>query len=151
MEPGHAHVKRVRNWVRHVRAASRVCRNQIRECKDVLSSTTSTTELFPPQHGSLHINYLLLSFHWKDQSGCNKWRLQRRNLLACSNAFKSPYHAFSPLYRFFTRPGSPIGFRSEGSPMAEDPAPLWTSEELTDRRTSFAQRPAMTTDLLDAM
>jgi hypothetical protein len=35
--------------------------------------------------------------------------------------------------------------------MAEDHAPLWTSEELTDRRTSFAQHPATTADLLDAM
>jgi hypothetical protein len=35
--------------------------------------------------------------------------------------------------------------------MAEDPAPLWTGKELTDRRTSFAQHPATTTDLLDAM
>ena len=44
-----------------------------------------------------------------------------------------------------------MGFRSEGSPMAEVPAPLWTSEELTDRRTSFAQHPATTADLLNAM
>jgi hypothetical protein len=35
--------------------------------------------------------------------------------------------------------------------MAEDLAPLWTSEELADRRTSFVQHPAMTADLLDAM
>ena len=35
--------------------------------------------------------------------------------------------------------------------MAEDHAPLWTSEELADQRTSFAQNPAMSADLLDAM
>lgn len=35
--------------------------------------------------------------------------------------------------------------------MAEDHAPLWAGEELTDRRTSFAQHPAMTADILDAM
>ena len=35
--------------------------------------------------------------------------------------------------------------------MAEDPAPLWTSEELSDRRMFFAQHPATTADLLDAM
>jgi hypothetical protein len=35
--------------------------------------------------------------------------------------------------------------------MTEDPAPFWTGKELTDRRTSFAQHPAMTADLLDAM
>jgi hypothetical protein len=51
-----------------------------------------------------------------------------------------------------TRPGSltPIGSRSGGSPTAED-APLWTGEELIDRRTSFAQHLASTADLADAM
>ena len=39
------------------------------------SSTTSNTALPPPQHGSLHINYLPPR---KNQSGCNKWRLQCR-------------------------------------------------------------------------
>ena len=39
-----------------------------------------------------------------------------------------------------TRPGSPIllGSRSEGLPAAENDADLWTDEELTNRRTSFA-------------
>ena len=81
---------------------------------------------FPPQHGSLHINCLSPSIHWKNQPGCNKWRLQCRisidefsvvcwNSLAasikqltefqlalfkCVPIFKSPYHTFSPLYRF---------------------------------------------------
>ena len=35
--------------------------------------------------------------------------------------------------------------------MAEDPAPLWTSEELSGRRMFFAQHPATTADLLDVM
>ena len=35
--------------------------------------------------------------------------------------------------------------------MTEDHATLWTSEELTGRRTSFAQDAATTADLLDAM
>ena len=38
-----------------------------------LSSTISTAVL-PPQHGSLHINYLPPSTHWKNRPGCNKWR-----------------------------------------------------------------------------
>ena len=40
-----------------------------------------------------------------------------------------------------TRPRSPIliGSRSEGLPTAENDAPLWTGEELTNRRTCFAQ------------
>jgi hypothetical protein len=64
----------------------------------------------------------------------------------------SPPYALPPP-SFPTRPGSPvpIGSRSEGSPTAEYRAALWTSEELTDRRTSFAQRLAATADLLDAM
>jgi hypothetical protein len=54
---------------------------------------------------------------------------------------------------FPTRPGSPIliGSRSEGWPTADDHAPLRASEELADRRTSFAQHPVTTADLLDAM
>ena len=56
-----------------------------------------------------------------------------------------------PPLPFSSRPGSPISFRSEGSLVAEDPAPLWTGEKLTERRTSFAQHPATTADLLDAM
>jgi hypothetical protein len=35
--------------------------------------------------------------------------------------------------------------------MAEDHAFLWTGEELTDRRMFFAQHPATTADLPDAM
>ena len=50
-----------------------------------------------------------------------------------------------------SRPASPIGFRSEGPPMAEGSAPLWTSEELSDRRMFFAQHPTTTADLIDAM
>jgi hypothetical protein len=34
--------------------------------------------------------------------------------------------------------------------MAENLAALWTGEELTNRRTSFAQHPATTADGLDA-
>jgi hypothetical protein len=47
-----------------------------------------------------------------------------------------------------TRPWSPIpiGPRSEGSPTAEDYATLWTSEELIDRCTSFAQHATTTAD-----
>ena len=47
-----------------------------------------------------------------------------------------------------TRPGSPILIRSrsEGLPTAEDDASLWTDEELTNRRTSFAQHLATTAD-----
>ena len=67
-------------------------------------------------------------------------------------------HQISPPYAppppsFPTRPGSPIliGSSSERSPTEEGHAPLWTSEELTDRRTSFAQHPATTADLLDAI
>ena len=44
-----------------------------------------------------------------------------------------------------------MGSRLEGLPTAGGHAPLWTSEELTDRCTSFAQHPATTADLLDAM
>jgi hypothetical protein len=60
-----------------------------------------------------------------------------------------PY-ALPPL-SFSTCPVSSIDFRSEGPLMTEDPAPFWTGKELTDRRTSFVQRPATTADLLDAM
>ena len=35
--------------------------------------------------------------------------------------------------------------------MAENDAPLWTGEELTNRRTSFGQHLATTADCLDAM
>jgi hypothetical protein len=35
--------------------------------------------------------------------------------------------------------------------MEEDYAPSCTGEELIERRTSFAQHPATTADLLDAM
>jgi hypothetical protein len=40
---------------------------------------------------------------------------------------------------FPTRPGSPIPIdpRPEGSLTAEDHVPLWTSEDLTDRRASL--------------
>ena len=49
-----------------------------------------------------------------------------------------------------------LGYRSqwvpaEGSLIAEDHTPFWTSEELIDRRTSFAQHLATTADLIDAM
>ena len=44
-----------------------------------------------------------------------------------------------------------MGSPSEGSPMAEDHVPLLASEELVDQRTSFAQHPATTADLFDAM
>ena len=58
---------------------------------------------------------------------------------AAGHQVSLPYTLLPP--PFLTRPGSPvpIGSRSEGPPMAEDHAPLWASEELTDRRTSFAQ------------
>ena len=58
-----------------------------------------------------------------------------------------PYTLPPPSYP--TRPGSPItiGSRSEGSPTAEDHAPLWISEELAERRTSFAQYLATTADI----
>ena len=47
-----------------------------------------------------------------------------------------------------TRPGSPIliGSFPEGLATAENDAPLWTGEELTNRRTSFAQHLATTAD-----
>ena len=47
-----------------------------------------------------------------------------------------------------THPGSPIliGSRSEGLPTAENNAPLWTGEELTNQRMSFVQHPATTAD-----
>ena len=49
---------------------------------------------------------------------------------------------------FPTRPGSPIPIdpHPEELPTAGGHAPLWTSEELTERRTSVAQRPATTAD-----
>jgi hypothetical protein len=58
-----------------------------------------------------------------------------------------PYTLPPPSYP--TRPGSPIPVdpRQEGSLTAEDHAPLWTSEELTDRRTSFARYLSTTADL----
>ena len=64
---------------------------------------------------------------------------------------KSLYHTpFPP--SFPPRPGPPIliGSLLEVSPMAENLAALWTGEELTNRRTSFAQHPATTADGLDA-
>ena len=47
-----------------------------------------------------------------------------------------------------TRPGLPIliGPHLEGSLTAENDVPLWTGEELTKRRASFAQHLATTTD-----
>ena len=55
-----------------------------------------------------------------------------------------------PPSSFPTRPASPIliGSHSEGSPTAEDHAPLWNGEELTDQGASFAQHLAMTAGLL---
>ena len=47
-----------------------------------------------------------------------------------------------------TRPGSPIliGSPSEGLATAENDVLLWTGEELTNRRASFAQHLATTAD-----
>ena len=52
-----------------------------------------------------------------------------------------------------TRPGSPtlIGNRSEGLLTVENDAPPWTGEELTIRRTSFAEHLATTANRLDGM
>jgi hypothetical protein len=63
-----------------------------------------------------------------------------RHQVSLSDALPSPS---SP-----TRPGSPIliGPHSEGSLTAENDAPLWAGEELTKRRTSFAQHIAKTAD-----
>ena len=51
------------------------------------------------------------------------------------------------------RPGSPIliGSPSEGLATAENDVPLWTGEELTNRRASFVQYLATTADWLDGM
>ena len=52
-----------------------------------------------------------------------------------------------------TRRGSPIliGYRPEGLLMVENDAPLWTGEEITIRRTSFAEHLATTANRLDGM
>src|ERR1700679_595454 len=82
---------------------------------------------------------------------------QITNRIPTSPAQKRALHQISPPYApplppFPTRPGSPIpiGSCSEGPLTEEDHAPL-CGEELTERRTSFAQHPATTADLLDAM
>ena len=52
-----------------------------------------------------------------------------------------------------TRPGLPIltGYRSEGLLTVENDPPLWTGEEITIRRTSFAEHLATTANRLDGM
>ena len=165
--------------LRSLRGGASWTERGLHEANQRLSSTISTTILPPPQHGSLHINCILLSIHWNNRPGCNMWRVQRRipidefstvclNSLACvdqitnqipnSPAGMRAGHQVSlpdtlPPLSFPTRPGSPIltGSSSEGSSMAEDRAPLWTSEDLSDRRMSFAQHLPTTADLLDAM
>ena len=46
---------------------------------------------------------------------------------------------------------STISFRQSTGRIDQGAMSGWTSEELTDQRTSFAQHPATTADILDAM